>query len=221
VGFRPEVRARLREELAASPGRPLTVASWLATPFAAPFRRLWLGPTASIVLPAGDGSSDALREAAAGLEGVRLVDKAQSVSRLLGHYRRLANGALVLAILLVWLMLLPRYRFRRSLAILAPPLLGMLAALAVLALAGSPVTLFNTIALVLVLGFGVDYTVFLAEAQLPATLLGILLAGGATLLSYGLLAFSQTPALRGFGLTLGVGVLVSILLSNLALKELS
>ena len=222
LGFRPEVRARLEAERRASAARPLTVAAWLPMPFAAPFRRLWLGETVhgagSIVLPAGDAPSDRLREAAAGLEGVRLVDKAQSVSRLLGHYRRLANGALALAVLLVWLMLLQRYRFRRSLAILAPPLLGLLAALAVLVLAGSPVTLFNTIALVLVLGFGVDYTVFLAEAQEPATLLGILLAGVATLLSFGLLAFSQTPALRGFGLTLGVGVLVSVLLSNLALK---
>ena len=70
----------------------------------------------------------------------------------------------------------------------------------------------------LVLGFGVDYTVFLAEAEEPSTLLGVLLAGFATLLSYGLLALSQTPALRGFGLTLGIGVLVSLLLSNLALK---
>jgi len=222
LGFRPEVRARLQAERQASAGRPLTVAAWLPMPFAAPFRRLWLGPTVhgagSIVLPAGDAPSDALREAAEGLPGVRLVDKAQSVSRLLGHYRRLADGALALAVLLVWLMLLRRYRFRRSLAILAPPLLGILAALAAAALAGSPVTLFHTIALVLVLGFGVDYTVFLAEDPRPATLLGVLLAGCATLLSYGLLAFSQTPALRGFGLTLGIGVLVSILLSNLALR---
>ena len=163
-------------------------------------------------------ASPRLRACAAGLEGVTLVDKALSVSALLGRYRRLANAALALAILLVWLMLWRRYRFRRSLAILAPPLLGMLAALAVLALAGSPFTLFNTIALVLVLGFGVDYTVFLAEAEEPATLLGVGLASFATLLSYGLLAFSSTPALRGFGLTLGIGVLVSTLLSNLALK---
>ena len=50
------------------------------------------------------------------------------------------------------------------------------------------------------------------------SVLGVLLAGSATLLSYGLLAFSHTPALRGFGLTLGIGVLVSVLLSNLALN---
>ena len=216
------MRARLTQALGAD-GAPLTVAAWLQAPFSTPFRMLWLGSTAhgmgSMVLPMGECPSPRLREAAAGLDGVRLVDKALSVTALLGRYRRLANLAFALAVVLVGLMLWHRYGLRRGLAILAPPLLGILAALAVLALAGSPLTLFNTIALVLVLGFGVDYTVFLAEAQEPATLLGVLLAGFATLLSYGLLAFSQTPALRGFGLTLGLGVLVSILLSNLALKD--
>ena len=48
-------------------------------------------------------------------------------------------------------------------------------------------------------------------------LLGVLLASFATLLSYGLLAFSHTPALRGFGLTLGAGVLAATLLAPLAL----
>jgi predicted exporter len=102
----------------------------------------------------------------------------------------------------------------------APPCLGMLAALAGCALAGAPVTLFTVMALILLLGFGVDYTVFLAEGGRtdPSALLGVLLAAGATLISYGLLAFSHTPALGGFGLTLALGVAGTILLSWMALR---
>jgi len=217
VGFRPGAVARQGEELAAQ--RPLTVAAFLKTPFAGPFRMFWLGATVhgcgAMVYPVGACPSAQLREAAAGLPGVALVDKAQSVSGLLGHYRGLANGALALACVLVWLMLLWRYGLRSGTAILLPSLLGILAALAGLALVGSPLTLFNTIALVLVLGFGVDYAVFLAEGgrQSAPALLGVLLASFATLLSYGLLAFSHTPALRGFGLTLGLGVLAATLLA--------
>jgi len=223
LGFRPEVIARQAMDRRAAAGQPLTVAAWLGTPFAIPFRHLWLGATAhgtgSLVYPAGPAPSPRLRAAAAGLPGVVLVDKAESVSALLGHYRRLADGALGLAVLLVWLMLLRWYGWRRGSAILAPALAGMLAALGLLALAGMPLSLFNTIALVLVLGFGVDYAVFLGEAggQTAPALLGVLLASFATLLSYGLLAFSHTPALRGFGLTLGAGVLVATLLAPLAL----
>jgi predicted exporter len=145
------------------------------------------------------------------------VDKAESVSALMGQYRRLGNAALAAAVLLVWGMLWRWREWRRGSLILAPSLLGMLAGLA---LAGAGLTLFKTIALVLVLGFGVDYTVFLAAAEDPApALLGVLLAGFATLLSFGLLAFSHTPALRGFGLTLGLGLLVAVLSAPMALPR--
>lgn len=218
LGFRPEAAAALDRDLRASAGRPLTVSSWLATPFAVPFRRLWLDGRGSLVLPAGTCPSSRLEAAAAGLPGVVLVDKAASVSRMLGHYRRLAGVALAVAAVLVGLLLARRYGWRRGAAVLAPALGGMVLALAAAALAGQPLTLFHTLALVLALGFGVDYAVFLAEAgdRPGPALLGVLLAGFSTLLSYGLLAFSHTPALRGFGLVLGVAVLGSVLLAPLA-----
>jgi predicted exporter len=218
MGFRPEVVAAMDRDLRASAGHPLTVADWLRTPFSIPFRRLWLGSTASVVYPAGPCPPERLRLAAAGLDGVVLVDKAESVSALLGRYRRLADAALGLAVLLVWGLLARWYGLRRGSLVLAPTMGGMLLALAVPALLGLPVTLFQSIALVLVLGFGVDYAVFLAEAgERPGpALLGVLLAAFATLLSYGLLALSRTPALCGFGLAVGLGVLGSALLAPLA-----
>jgi predicted exporter len=222
VGFRPDAIAALERDLRAQAGRPLTVANWLGTPFAIPFRRLWLGPTGrgrgSVVILAGPCPSGKLEAAAKGLPGVALVDKAGSVTRLLGHYRRLADGALVLASALVWLLLARWYGWRRGTVVLAPTLGGMLLAVAAAALGGQPLTLFHTMALVLVLGFAVDYAVFLAEAgdHPGPALLGVLLAGFSTLLSYGLLAFSGTPALRGFGLTLGVAVPGALLLAPLA-----
>ncbi len=224
VGFKPAALAGLRTDLAAQAGRPLTVAAFFRTPFSAPFRMLWLGATAhgtaSVVMPVGAPDSGPLRQAAAGLPGVTLVDKAQSVTSLLGHYRRIATWALGAAVLLVWLLLALWRGFRASSAMVAPPCLGMLFALAGCALTGTPVTLFTVMALILLLGFGVDYTVFLEEGGLsdPSALLGVLLAAGATLISYGLLAFSHTPALRGFGLALALGVVGTILLSWLALR---
>jgi predicted exporter len=224
VGFRPEAVARLRADLADAQDRPLTVAAFFQTPFSTPFRMLWLGATAhgygSVVFPMGDPDSARLAQAAAGIPGVVLVDKARSVTGLLGHYRRIASWALSAAILLVWLVLALWRGFRASTAMVAPPCLGMLAALAGCALAGAPVTLFTVMALILLLGFGVDYTVFLAEGGRtdPSALLGVLLAAGATLISYGLLAFSHTPALGGFGLTLALGVAGTILLSWMALR---
>ena len=220
AGFRPEVAAGLRADLDAP---PLTVDRLFETTFSAPFRMLWLGRTrrgvASVVYPTGSPDGAALRRAAAGLPGVALVDKPQSVSALLGHFRRLAGWALAGAVLLVGLVLAATYGARSGLRMLAPSVAGMLAALAAGALLGVPVTLFTVMALILVLGFGVDYTVFLkaGDAAGPSALLGVGLASYGTLISYGALALSHTPSLRGFGLTLALGVLVSTLLSFMAL----
>jgi len=224
LGFRPEHPARVAGDLRDAATRPLTVAAFLATPLAIPFRGLWLGPTehgaGAVAVPLGPCPSLRLRQASAGLPGVTLVDKAGSVSALMGRYRRLAGLALAAAGLLVWGLLALRYGLRHGTRVLLPAALGILAALAGSALLGLPVTLFTAIALALVLGFGVDYAVFLAEGKGPLgpVVLGVTLAGLATLLSFGLLAFSHTPALRGFGAPLGLGVLVSVLLSPLARK---
>ena len=224
LGFRPPAAAAVRAELAAEQGRTLTAAELLAQPFAAPFRRLWLGATVhgtgSVLLPPGDADGASLRRACAGLAGVTLVDKARSVSDLLGRYRRIASWALAAAVLLVWSALGLWRGARAAAAMTAPALLGMLAALAGGAWLGFPVTLFTVMAMTLLLGFGVDYTVFLREGDGtgPSALLGVLLAASATLVSYGLLACSHTPALRGFGLTLALGVSTTALLSFTALR---
>jgi predicted exporter len=67
-------------------------------------------------------------------------------------------------------------------------------------------------ALMLVLGVGANYAVFLHEgephaAHLPgAAYAGVLLSAVTALLSFGLLALSSMPALRHFGITLLLGI---------------
>jgi predicted exporter len=75
-------------------------------------------------------------------------------------------------------------------------------------------------ALVLVLGVGVNYAIFLYEGgeQRPATWSGVLLSAGTTLLSFGLLAFSSMPLLADFGLALLVGIGAAVLLSPMVLS---
>ena len=197
------------------PGTPLDFRRWLATPLAAPFRYLWMGcgrhGCASIVLPQG-GDDASLRRAAAGLPGVALVDKAASVSHLFGRYRRYASAWLLAALVLIAPAFGWRYGWRRVPRMLAPPVLGIALALAALGYLGQPLTLFHWLALMLVLGVGANYAVFLHEgephaAHRPGAMYAsVLLSAITALLSFGLLAFSSMPALRDFGLTLLLGI---------------
>lgn len=224
AGLRSGIATELGRAYRESEGRLLTPEAWLASPAAAPFRHLWLGRTergfASIVVPFGAAGGEALGAAAAGIASVSYVDKAASVSRLFAGYREGFSYGLAAAILVVLGVLSLRYRPAGAAAVLLPTLLGMSAALAAAGYAGAPVTLFSIMALMLVLGVGVNYSIFLVEgrARIGTTFIAVALSAATTVLSFGLLAFSGTPALSRFGGTLLVGVAVAVLLSPLALS---
>ena len=75
--------------------------------------------------------------------------------------------------------------------------------------------LFHVLALMLLLGIGVDYGIFFQEEpqRRDATAwLATCLSSLSTILSFGLLSLSRTPALRAFGLTLLVGITTVVLI---------
>lgn len=214
AGFRD---ADIDRFVQAWPGSPLALGTWLKTPLSAPFRYLWMGGDvhegdASLVLPQGDAPSAALQKAAAGLQGVALVDKAASVSRLFGRYRHYASIWLLAALLLIVPVFGWRYGWRPTPRMMAPPVLGIGLTLATLGYAHQALTLFHWMALMLVLGVGANYAVFLREgepyaAHRPGAMYAsVLLSAITALLSFGLLAWSSMPALRDFGLTLLLGI---------------
>jgi predicted exporter len=195
----------------------LYVDEWLQAPLSAPIRHLWLGKTtqgyAAIVSPQGVRDARLLAQVAIGLPGVTLVDKPGSVTRLFHDYRQWGALWLAGACALVYIVLCVRYRWRQAAVTLIPTLLSMAMVLGILGYLGTPFTLFNLMALMLVLGVGVNYAIFLREGGMhtASTLAGVLLSAGTTLLSFGLLAFSSMPALSSFGLTLLIGVGIAVL----------
>lgn len=214
AGFRD---ADIDQFVQAWPGTPLVLHDWLKTAVATPFRYLWMDSdgqhgSASLVLPQGDVSGDLLKQAATDLPGVTLVDKASGVSHLFGRYRHYASLWLLAAIMLIVPVFGWRYSWRSVPRVLAPPVLGIGFALAALGYLHQPLTLFHWMALMLVLGVGANYAVFLREGEPYVThrpgamYASVLLSAITALLSFGLLAWSSMPALRDFGLTLLLGI---------------
>ncbi|QAU25301.1 hypothetical protein EO087_15970 [Dyella sp. M7H15-1] len=220
VGFRAN---DIEPYIHAWPGTPLDLQAWLKTPIATPFRYLWMGDeahhgAASLVLPQGDAPVAMLQHAADHLPGVMLVDKPASISALFGRYRRYASVWLLAAVLLIVPVFGWRYGWREVPRVLAPPVLGIGFTLAVLGYLHQPLTLFHWMALMLVLGVGANYAVFLREGEPHvmhhpgAMYASVLLSAFTALLSFGLLALSSMPALRDFGLTLLLGIGFTVLL---------
>lgn len=206
--------------------QPLTLEAWLDADASLPLRHLWLGHgdagVASVVLIDGVTGPQvlaSLQQAAAGLAGVRWVDRTAEYSAVLGHYRKLMSGLLVLGMVLVVLVLMVRFRrdaWRASL----PTVLAALFTLAVLGWLGVPLQLFNVLALLLLVGMGIDYGIFLLEHRGDTSAwLAVGVGAASTWLSFGLLALSATPALRAFGLTLLLGIGLVWVLSPLFRPE--
>lgn len=237
--------AALREQLGLPPAPPekegaemdgavpsLTLAMALERGNVPFLGELVLGPGLHVVALQGLARPDAVRAALAGVEGVRLVDPTADFSVLLGKYRQralllIAASALLMVPALVW-----RYGWRGALRTMVPSALALMLAPAVAALAGQSFTFFHAMALVLILSVGVDYSIFCAESgarpdtgsgaetdRRPVTMVAVWLATLTTLLSFGLLAFSQVAAVHSFGLTMLVGVSLSFLLAPLAASK--
>jgi predicted exporter len=255
AGFKDEV-ADAWIAAYAKPQAPLTVDTWLASPWSQPYKHLWLGEVdpsakvyAAVVIPQGvtPQNEPALIATGHGLPGVVFVDKAASVSKLFGAYRVDSGWWLGGALTLVLGLLILRYtpkegslagagkelsaidRVRGGVAVTLPVLLAVGVTLAVFGYARVPLNLFNWLALMLVLGVGANYAVFLREgclradadahADLGAVWTGVLLSAATTLLSFGMLGMSAMPALKSFGATLALGIAVSVLLAPIGMPS--
>ncbi|WP_428773794.1 MMPL family transporter [Vibrio sp.] len=212
---------------APQPGSELqlqSLASYLSDPVSAPLRFLYLGrfdgQVSAVVMLRQLTSPDQVKQFAEQAAQILYLDKTEDISQLFGQYRAKVLELLLAATLAIALLLTRRYGLRHAIRIVLPSVIAAAVALGIAALASQGLNLFHLLALVLILGIGIDYTLFFAEnARSPSTLLAITLSSTTTLLSFGLLALSQTHAIHSFGLTLACGITVAWLLSPMAINE--
>jgi predicted exporter len=224
VRAREAVLTRLADELEDGPASPpsplLTVEVALGTSIGAALRPLWM-KDASVVLVHAP-SRERLSELAAlsSLPGVRFVDRTADLSSLMQRWRVGMSWLLFAGYAVIFLALFWRFRGQAWRALL-PTAVASGLALATVGFLGEPLTLFHVLSLWLLLGMGVDYGIFLLEhaADGGEAWLSVGLGAVSTLLSFGLLAVSTTPAIHAFGVTLGVGVTLVWLLSPLSQRK--
>ena len=181
--------------------------------------RFWLSDT-SLLVPLSGVTAESLpylQKLASEVKGVRFVNTTAEVAESLATYR---NGVLytLLFALGVIAVILALGLGRRFLHFWMPTALSIVLTLGVCGFAGMPFSLFSVLPRVLVVGLGVDYAIILySEANPIAARNSVFLAASSTLLAFGLLAFSSTPALHIFGLTLLIAM-ASVLLTTVLLR---
>ncbi|MDI3361022.1 MMPL family transporter [Lelliottia sp. V89_10] len=202
---------------------PVSTEDWLASPASEGWRLLWLtlpsGESGVLVPVDGVKNSAALSELAAAHPGVVWVDRKASFDSLFSLYRGVLTSLLLVALAVIACGAMLRLGWRKGLISLVPSVLSLGCGLAALAASGHPVNLFSLLALVLVLGIGINYTLFFSNPRgTPLTsMLAITLAMMTTLLTLGMLVFSATQAISSFGIVLVSGIFTAFLLAPLAM----
>ncbi len=185
------------------------------------------GHSALIPLKGTEGS-DPL-EAAAGVTGPEVLplELGPATDRLVYRFMGAGMSRLGIGLLVLVLVLAVGLRSsRRLLGVVTPVVLALMTTLGLLLTFGEQLTLFHVLALLLVFGIGVDYTLFFERpgpdaAYRERTLHGLVACAGSTLLVFGLLATSDIPVLHQLGLTVFLGALASFLTALTFARRLS
>ena len=202
---------------------PILPETWLSHPVSAGLRDLWLGNTADgvalLVQLRQNYDPGKFKAAIAGLPGVAFFNQEEDLTRLLGRYRVSTTWLVAMAYSLIFALLFWRCGWR-GIAVILPSLLSAAITVGMIGLCGSPFTLMHCLALLLVLGMGVDYSIFFAEGDPDkdsTTFLCIVLCCATTVLSFGLLSLSSQAALHAIGLTTMIGIISAWLLAPIAI----
>ncbi len=213
----PSIESQARDIFNNSSNHLLTIEQWLSEPTSQAYRHLWLGEHDgifySLITFSGLTKEASARLKVLSRDNVLFVDRLKSISNVLTQYRSQLLGWIVAAYAFILCLLFFKYRLH-AWRIIAAPALASIFTIALLSAIGTQVTLFNLLALLIVLGIGLDASIFLFDSKGNAhTWLAVNLSTLTTLFAFGLLGLCLTPVLHYFGITILLGIFLIWLLA--------
>ncbi|WGL95373.1 MMPL family transporter [Arsenophonus nasoniae] len=173
-----------------------------------------------ILIPVdGVNNSAALSALAEALPGVEWIDSKAVFNEIFTLYRMIITGLLFAALGVIAACMIAKLGLCHGVISLLPSILSLVSSLAMLAFTGHCLNIFSLLALVLVLGIGVNYTFFLSNAKNEplSALFTITLAMMTTIFTLSVLIFSNSLTISSFGIVLCSGIFVAYLLSPMVM----
>jgi predicted exporter len=180
--------------------------------------------TALMPLTAVEGKSinaDNVRQQLQKIPQALFVDMKMESNKLYATYMHEAIMLSLAGVVAIILLLLVTLRsFSRVIAIVIPLAAAVLTVTAGLALFGQQLIILHLIGMLLIVAIGSNYALFFnpptteaSDTISPRTYASLLFANIATVLGFGLLAFSTVPVLQAMGLTVAPGVVLALMFS--------
>lgn len=149
-------------------------------------------------------------------ESTYYLDLQTETAYLVAAYRTEALRWLGGGLAVVFVLLFAIFRMKRAAKISLSLIVSLVLTATILVAMEMPLTPFHLMSLLLVAGMGLDYAVFLSRddvdtSDLEQTFRSIFICAVTTVIPFGLMVVSSAPILRGIGLTVAIGVTLSLL----------
>ncbi len=196
--------------------RTLTFEDLFTKPGFNHFANLWLqqSSVSNVIMLQKVADWSAIQQLVASEPNLQLIDRPQDVSAVLSKFRQTLMWLFPGMLLVACLYLSWQFGWQRGLFAVAIVLCAIQLALLLSYWTIGHLNIFNLFACLLIIALGLDYVIFYAHnIALDKVKLAVVLSSLSSLLGFGLLAFSATPVVASFGLTVMFGILALTLLS--------
>ena len=151
------------------------------------------------------------------LSNTKLLDRHDDFVKIFTQFSVHIIYVLVSFIISIFVISLFRVGIKKALYTTFFSILCVLSSVGMLQIFGYSINLFNELSLILVLGIGVNYTIFFTsyKGDKRTSVTAILTSVLTTIISVGLLILSSVNVIASFALTLCVGIIVSFILATL------
>ena len=148
-------------------------------------------------------------------------DSINPATEISNHVKQLRKECLKLIPIIyatLFLLLTLFFGYKNSIKIIISPLLGILFTIGFISLFIGEINLFNILAIFLITGFSLDYSIFRLNSS-EKSKDAVFMSAASTALSFLLLSFTSFKVISSLGMTLFIGITASYILSLFMLKS--
>ena len=208
---------KIQQNLTAlSQHKPLTLSEALNTQLGQAWKMLYLGELApnqvASIIKISQADS-ATMQALANNRDIFWQDKRAYLNQAFKEAKEQAAWLKIISFVIAGLLLWKIFETKTSIRILFIPCIAILGTIAIFGWIDLPIGLFSMFGLLLVSAIGIDYAVYMKTVNEEPShkRITLTLAACTTLISFLLLAISSTPAVATFGISVSIGVIISLL----------
>ncbi|MDR0303744.1 MAG: MMPL family transporter [Chitinispirillales bacterium] len=227
IGFKDGVLQNLINELSAKTYKKSDFDEFFNSPVSKNFKSTFVcGDSLSAALVLLDDIRDESEiKSLENKTSVFYFNRIDEITSVLQNYRKTMLKTIFIAALVIFSFLLVYFwisnGFLSAVSVIIPPFLTLVSTQAILGYLGVEQNLMHCVGQLLVLGIGVDYSIFRAKSEnrLNETELAVLLSCITSFMAFGLLFFAKTPALKSMGEIVAPGIVLSYLFSLLVKRK--